>query len=107
MREKDLRSLHWSATRHVRAEAPARLQEAVGALAGHWPEESQVGHKRKLGASNAYGLRLYHRSVEAGYRPQEERTPAAARYLEDVGRQTWGHSMLVTHACKSHIWWLW
>ena len=82
MREKDLRNLHWSATRHVRAEAPARLEEAVGALAGHWPKESQVGHKRKLGASNAYRLQLYHWSVEAGYRPQGERTPAAARYLE-------------------------
>ena len=45
LREKDLRSLHWSATRHVRAEAPARLEEAVGALAGHWPKKSQVGQE--------------------------------------------------------------
>ena len=45
MRGKALRNLHWSATRHVRAEAPARLEEAVGALAGHWPKESQVGQE--------------------------------------------------------------
>ena len=57
-REKDLRSLHRSATRRVWAGDPAWLNGAVGALAGHWPEESQVGHGEKLGASNAYRLRL-------------------------------------------------
>ena len=45
LREKDLRNLHWSATRHVRAEAPARRGEAVGSLAGRWPKESHVGQR--------------------------------------------------------------
>ena len=44
VREKGLRSLHLSATRRVWAGDPAWLNGAVGALAGHWPEESQVGH---------------------------------------------------------------
>ena len=58
MREKDLRSLHRSAIHRVWAGDPAWLNGAVGALAGHWPEESQVGHGEKLGASNTYRLCL-------------------------------------------------
>ena len=42
----------------------------------------------------------YHRSVEAGYRPEDSCYSTAPG---DVGRQTWGHSMLVPHACKSYI----
>ena len=40
--------------------------------------------KRKLGARNAYNPQLNHRSVEAGCRPQGQRAPAAAWYLEMV-----------------------
>ena len=58
MKGKDLRSLYRSATCRVWAGDPARLNGAVGALAGHWPEESQVGHGEKVGASNTYRLRL-------------------------------------------------
>ena len=54
MREKDLRNLHWSATCHVRAEAPARLGEAVGALARSLAKGEPGWSKRKLGVSHAY-----------------------------------------------------
>ena len=103
-REKDLRSLHRSATRRVWAGVPAWLNGAVGALAGHWPEESQVGHKRKLGASNAYGLRLPAvPPIGSGRIPSSgDEDSCYSTAPGDVGHQTWDHPMLVAHACKSH-----
>ena len=58
MKEKVLQSLYRSVTRRVWAGDSAWITGAVGALAGHWPKESQFGHGEKLGASNAYRLRL-------------------------------------------------
>ena len=103
-REKDLRSLHRSATRRVWAGVPAWLRGAVGALAGHRPEESQVGHKRKLGASNAYGLRLPAvPPIGSGRKPSTgDEDSCYSTAPGDVGHQTWDHPMLVAHACKSH-----